>query len=479
MFKTLKLTTTTLILIFSTSLFSQNFPTESWSRSSFPELSGWDTDRLHQIREYVIDSTATTGMLIIHDGEIIFEYGDIKENSYIASCRKSVLAMLYGKYVTDGTINLDTPLKKIQIPETELLRESEKEATIKDIISSRSGIFLPAANGGDMQHLAPKRGSVKPGEFWLYNNWDFNMAGYIFEQKTNRNIYDELESQFAIPLQMQDWDRSIQEKDKNPVLTDINAYHMWFSARDMARLGLLMLNNGQWNGTQIIDKNWVQEMTTPKSTFEEIDRIAPFFKENGSWLSYGYMWWLWEKPDNKMLKGAYSAQGAWGQNITVFPEMNTVLVIKTNNIHERQYGSHNYIIDEITKSYNPEDKKLFLEISKHIKQNNISALIKTIEESNQDHFSIDFQNIINQLGYKYLNVKDYNNAIQLFKFNIKQYPEAWNLYDSLGEGYFMSGNYKKALEFYKKALALNVNNQYNFNDRIRHIIKRLELKIKH
>ena len=466
-----------LLLLFTISSFSQNFPGQKWERDQYPELSGWNTNKLEQLRAYTVDSTSTTGMLIIQNGKIIFEYGNITENSYIASCRKSLMAMLYGKYVKNGTIDLDKRLKNIPFPDSELLLDKEKEASVKDIISSRSGIFLPAANGGDLQHLAPERGSVKPGEFWLYNNWDFNMAGYIFERETASNIYDNIQSQFAIPLQMQDWDRRIQEKDKNPIVTDINAYHMWFSARDMARLGLLMLNNGKWKDKQIIDKNWVHEMTTPKSTFKEVDSIAPFFKNDGGWFSYGYMWWLWEKPNNPMLKGAYTASGAWGQNITVFPEMNTVLVIKTNNVYERQSGDHFYIIDEITKSYNPEIDKRLHKISSSLKLNTISAFIENIKVLNKENLNIDFQNLINRLGYQYLNQKEYNKAVQLFKFNISQYPKAWDLYDSLGEGYFLSGDYKNALENYKKALELNINNQYNFNERIAYIIKRIELKI--
>ncbi|MDY8135092.1 serine hydrolase [Aquimarina sp. 2201CG5-10] len=457
--------------------FSQTFPGKNWERNEYSIFSGWDQNKLEAIREYVVDSTATTGMLIIHDGEIIFEYGNINENSYIASCRKSVMAMLYGKYVKDGTIDLDKSLKNIQIPKTELLLNSEKEATVRDIISSRSGVFLPAANGGDLQHLAPKRGSVKPGEFWLYNNWDFNIAGYIFEKETKNNIYDDLESQFAIPLQMQDWDRSLQEKDENPLITDISAYHMWFSARDMARLGLLMLNNGTWNNTQIINKDWVHEMTTPKSTFEEVDKIAPFFKENGGWYSYGYMWWLWEKPSNKILKGAYTASGAWGQNITMFPEINTVLVIKTNDIYERQKGDHYYIIDEVSKSYNLEAAQLFKKALVSLKGNNISEFIKDLKAIKKSNPNIDFQDVINKIGYGYLSSKDYDKAIQLFMFNIEQHPKMWNLYDSLGEAYFFSGDYKKSLINYKKALELNTQNQYNFNDRIKHVIKKIELKI--
>ncbi len=457
---------------------AQNFPDKEWKHNAQPVFSGWDQSRLDLLKNYVIDSTSTTGMMIIHDGEVIFEYGNVIENSYIASCRKSILAMLYGKHVVNGTIDLTMTLADIKIDENKLLLEQEKRATIKDIISSRSGIFLPAANGGDMQHLAPERGSVKPGELWVYNNWDFNMAGHIFEKITNRNIYDEIETQFAIPLKMQDWDRSLQQKDGNHTLTDILAYHMWFSTRDMARLGLLMLNKGKWENKQIIDEKWINEMVTPKSTFDELDKIAPFLKKSGRTDSYGYMWWLLEDTNNRQLKGAYSAQGAYGQNITVLPEMNTVLVIKTNNLYERQNGNHNYIINEITKSFDSGLSNTYKVLKNSVQENDMTQFIKEFKKIKKQNIKFDIQDVLNKIGYHYLTTKDYNSSIQIFKFNIEKYPNSWNVYDSLGEAYFLSGNLESALMNYKKALALNVENQYNHNTKIKHIINRLKLKLK-
>ena len=56
-------------------------------------------------------------MMIIKDGKILYEYGDIDEVSYIASCRKSVLSMLYGKYVENGTIDLNQTIGDMGIDE--------------------------------------------------------------------------------------------------------------------------------------------------------------------------------------------------------------------------------------------------------------------------------------------------------------------------------------------------------------------------
>ncbi len=454
----------------------QNFPTETWEKIEHPTLYGWDANKLGALEEYVIDSTSTTGMMIIQNGKVVFEYGNVSENSYIASCRKSILAMLYGKYVADGTIQLDKTLEDLGISVDGLLLEKEKKATIKDIISSRSGIYLPAANPGDMINLAPERGSVNPGEYWVYNNWDFNMAGYIFEQETKKNIYDEIESQFAIPLQMEDWDRSLQEKDGDDLVTDIMAYHIYFSTRDMARIGLLMLNKGKWNNEQIIPEYWVEEMVKPWSSFENLDQLNPNIKNELTHYSYGYMWWLWDNPKHDVLKGAYTAQGAWGQNITVIPKINAVIVIKTNDLYSRQSGNHNYMIDEIARIYNPQLKESLEYLTKSIIANDVAQFVKDYRKSPPNASQADFQGVLNRLGYQYLGLKEFEKALAIFKLNTEQHPTSWLVFDSLAEGYFRSGNYNDALKYYEKALALNPNNEWNNNARVTFIIERIKQK---
>ncbi|MDO6749762.1 hypothetical protein, partial [Gilvimarinus sp. 1_MG-2023] len=73
--------------------------------------------KLDSLTNYIKNNLETTGMLILKDGKKLYEYGDIKEVSYIASCRKSVLSILYGKYVKNGTINLNQTIGKIGIDE--------------------------------------------------------------------------------------------------------------------------------------------------------------------------------------------------------------------------------------------------------------------------------------------------------------------------------------------------------------------------
>jgi CubicO group peptidase (beta-lactamase class C family) len=343
-----------LLILSVVTIRAQEFPKDDWTFNKHPEQNGWNIKKLKEYRKYIIDSTKITGLVIVQNGQIIFNYGDIKENSYIASCRKSVLSMLYGKYVLNGEIDLNKTVANLGLDDVGGLLPIEKKATIKDIISARSGVYHKEGYPGGMQEYAPKRGSVKPGSYWLYSNWDFNVAGYIFEQETGKNIYDEVQNQLAIPLQMQDWDRSLQHKDGNLAISKYLAYPMWFSTRDMARLGLLMLYKGKWGNKQIIAPQWVEEMLKQRTTPKELNKNVPVFHDSGANYGYGYMWWLWKNNKEPKLKGAYSAKGAMGQNITVFPAMNTVLAFKTKSDYRRRNDSQVRInlVKKITELYN-------------------------------------------------------------------------------------------------------------------------------
>ncbi len=350
-----------IILLITTLLLScsgdaQIYPDKNWTTHRNPSIACWgETERMNFTR-HIIDSTNITGLVIVHKGKIVLEYGDIEENSYIASCRKSVLAMLFGNYIENSTLDLNKTLEDLNIEDVSKLFPIEKKATLKNLISARSGVYLNGSNGGDFRRYAPERGSVEPGTHWLYSNWDFNVAGHIFEQETNSNIYDEIESQLAIPLQMEDWDKSLQAKNGNHEVSKFPVYHMWFSTRDMARIGLLMLRKGKWNDKQVIPEKRVVEIIKQRTSYVEAQKSVPLLKEDDMDLGYGYMWWLIENTDDYRLKNAYSAQGALGQNITVYPEIDVVLAFKTKSNYRRRNSipTQMNVIRKAVEIYSPQ-----------------------------------------------------------------------------------------------------------------------------
>jgi len=221
------------------------FPQNNWE---YQESDPMQFSIFNRTLPFVINKMNTTGLMVIRHGKVLFEFGDIEELSYIASCRKSVLAMLYGKYVENGKINLNRTLEEIGIDDIGGLQSIEKKATIRDLITARSGIYHPAANDGDNLAYAPARGSQQPGTYFLYNNWDFNAAGAAFEKLTGKTIFDALEEDLAIPIGMQDFKKDRQKMLGYSTKSNHLGYHMSFLTSDMARLGYLMLREGDWNG---------------------------------------------------------------------------------------------------------------------------------------------------------------------------------------------------------------------------------------
>jgi CubicO group peptidase (beta-lactamase class C family) len=302
------------------------FPGERWERVASAESVGFSTPKLAAATAHA-RQLATTSFVAVVNGRVLLDYGDVAHLSYIASVRKSVLAMLYGNYVASGKIKLDKTLKDLGITDVGGLSDQERSATVSDLLGARSGVYHPASYAGDDLASAPPRGSQQHGTYYLYSNWDFNVAGTIFEKETGRDIYDALESDLARPLGMQDFDRALQKKEGDATKSIHQAYPMWFSTRDMARIGHLMLHEGNWAGKQLVPREWARRIVKVNTPVAEMN--PPHYRSEG--LGYGYLWWVFDGPQARgPYEGAYTGVGAGGQFITVLPKLDLVVAHKTD-----------------------------------------------------------------------------------------------------------------------------------------------------
>jgi CubicO group peptidase (beta-lactamase class C family) len=297
-----------------------------------PESLGYSSARLAALRAWVATDETSSMMVLVH-GHLLFSYGDVAHSSHVYSVRKSILAMLYGNYVANGTIDLSKTIKQLGITDKQPLLPIEETATLRQLIASRSGVYHPSGSFGQADYM-PKRGSHPPGTYYVYNNWDFNAAGVAFEKLTGHSIYQALQTDLANPIGMQDYRDSEQKKEFMPE-SSLGEYAMSLSTRDMARLGLLMLDKGRWDGKQLIPADWVKTITSTVTPYRD---IHPDFLHNDGdparW-GYGYLWWVWDDPApsndgddnyNGIFQGAYSAMGTGGNFITVLPAGSIVVV---------------------------------------------------------------------------------------------------------------------------------------------------------
>ncbi len=301
------------------------YPGADWERVADPVAAGWNRAWLDSVQA-TITKMNSTAMVVTEHGRVVYSYGDLTTQGYLASVRKSVLSMLYGIEIARGHVDTSKTLAQLGIDDIGGLSDGEKEATVQDLLSAKSGVYHPASNAGDNLADAPPRGSQQHGTYQLYSNWDFNAVGAIFEQQTGRNIYDAVEADIARPIGMQDFRRDLQQKSGDTTASKYKAYHMYFSTRDMARIGYLMLRGGAWNGTQIVPADWVRKST---SAITPVGQMHPASTRRGR-FGYGYLWWPVDGAWNTgAYEGAYSGIGAVGQYITVIPKLDLVIAHKT------------------------------------------------------------------------------------------------------------------------------------------------------
>ena len=312
------------------------YPGESWEVAESAEALGYSVNHLSDARAYT-DTINTAAVMVIVDGMVLDQWGKIDREFNVHSIRKSFLSALYGIHVAEGAIDLSATMEDLGIDDNEpSLTETERRATVHDLIKARSGVYHPALyETAGMAARRPQRHSHEPGTFWYYNNWDFNTLGMIFRNQTKTDIHREFKQAIADPIGMQDYEPSdgayVTGRDSvHP------AYPFRMTARDMARFGLLFLREGEWAGEQIVPRDWVR------------DSVASYSDAGGSG-GYGYMWWVADNgthlPDVTLDDGSYSARGAGGHYILIIPSRDMVIVhhvntdVRGNRVASEEFGT--------------------------------------------------------------------------------------------------------------------------------------------
>ncbi len=294
-------------------------PETTWEEHETPEDAGWSSQKLSEAETYFNSLNSTAG-IAIYNGKVLFSWGDVASNTSIHSVRKSLLSGMYGPFIENGTIDLDKTLEDLSIVDFPPLTDVEKQATVNHLFTSRSGVYLRAGEESwNMRRQRPDRGTHPAGSFFYYNNWDFNVLGTIFNNETEVDLFENFEKTMAKPLEMEDFSLDYTGYREETSRSIHPSYLFRMSARDLARFGQLYLQEGKWEGDQLIPKDWIKESTTVKAPVSS----NPIY-------DYGYMWWVaTEGPLSEL--GLYSAVGRYGQSIDIIPEMNLVFVHRVDS----------------------------------------------------------------------------------------------------------------------------------------------------
>jgi Beta-lactamase len=307
-------TATFIIIVIALFLVYSYIPRVFHHKASFgtelPKSTVLSDKAENEIRTFIRDTASRMQIVMaIQNGNVIFEEGNTEKLINCHSARKSIMSLLYGIAQDKGYLNLDETLGKLGIDESRTpLTEQEKTATIRDLLMARSGVYLQAEAEVDFaKSNRPKREQYQPGDFFFYNNFDFNVLGSILERKTEMSIGKFMEEHLAKPLEMQDFSSSNVVYDSpwpipNKSNSDYPVYWIFMSARDFAKIGILIAQEGMWKNKQVVSKNWINKSLDDLTEFSNELR-----KLNYPYDAFAYSWWI-EKENNTVWADGYGGQ---------------------------------------------------------------------------------------------------------------------------------------------------------------------------
>ena len=277
----------------------------------------------------------TLSLLIVHKGKIIHERytpgvnKDTKTRTW--STAKSIAVTLMGILSDQDKLHLDKPLDfewlpKISAPATD---DPRNTITLRHVLNMSSGLYnvdshvrgAEYATGSGLAYWAGasivkgalNRGLIrKPGTYWDYENYDTILGVLAMKKAVGGDAKTWIEFPRKTLLDKIGMRNTFLSTDRfgDFVLSS----QVYTNARDLARFGLLYLQNGTWDGERILSEDWIKFVRTP----------APSTAERGN--MYGGQWWLVPDNRNDVPKDAYSTAGNRGQYVIVVPSHDLVIV---------------------------------------------------------------------------------------------------------------------------------------------------------
>ncbi len=325
------------------------YPTNEWQTST-PEAQGMHSKQILEMMTAIKNKGYTIqNISIVRNGYLvldayIYPFKDSQKHETY-SVTKSVTAALIGIAIDKGYIK-DVNQKITEIfPKKKIanLDERKRSLRLKDLLMMASGLDCNDASANRWAGtIAMKKSSdwtqytldlpmaQTPGEYFHYCNGVSHLLSAIIQESSGMKTVEFAKMYLFDPLGIDDFDWA-----ESPEGTSNGFSGLRLKPKDMAKIGLLYLNQGRWENKQIISAEWIRASTRPY-----IDG-----KWNGE--DYGYQWWI--NP-----AGYYSAVGMYGQAIYVIPDKNLIAVFTSHITGNNMYISgtllNEYIIPAIASS---------------------------------------------------------------------------------------------------------------------------------
>ena len=339
-----------------------------WTEIASPEEQGLDSSKISDMFEYIEDNSIDIhSIIIVRNGYLLtYEYlsnyqiyryidnsktyfaGETLQNQY--STTKSVISILIGIALQEGFLdNINQTLYEFfsDIWEPSFTNSTlKKNITIEQLLTMTSGFGAFDITDGDLKIAADCITFIldevplaaTPGEEWQYSNEGVDLLSGIIANATGKSTVEFAKEYLFTPLGISENEYNWLNDSKN---FNYGGSGLECTPKVQAKLGILSLNNGTWEGAQIVGKDYMIDATK--------NQIGMMGGEG----SYGYLWWI---MDGSLI--GYSAQGAAGQCIYVLPEYNIVVGFTATLLSEEEDVYATFLLNYILQFAEPEGNQI-------------------------------------------------------------------------------------------------------------------------
>ncbi|MGA9291696.1 MAG: serine hydrolase [Ignavibacteriaceae bacterium] len=424
-------------------------------------------------------------VLVAEDGKVIYKNGFGMANMEwniqntpdtkfrLGSLTKQFTSMLIMQLVEDGKLKLDVPITTY-IPDYP--KDKGEKITIHNLLTHTSGIpnYTDQASFREiMRDPVTPIDLIKtfwdlpldfePGSKFKYSNSGYIVLGYIIEKVTGKTYEEILKEKIFEPLGMKN---SGYDHSSDIIFKRASGYNKsgtdFFNAAyiDMS----VPFSAGSIYSTVEDLYLWDQALYTSKLLSEKyMKEIFTSYIKPGFADGYGYGWELSKKHFDNIkdsLNIVYHGGAINGFNSIIERITNDKdLIVLLNNTGGTKLNEMSDKIVDILydQKYEMPEKPVLLSFAEILKEKGIEKASDFYYKSMHENKKIP-EGEMNRFGYGYLNKKEYEKAIGIFKLNVRAYPESFNVYDSYGEALMAAGNKEGAIKNYKKSLELNPHN---------------------
>jgi CubicO group peptidase (beta-lactamase class C family) len=285
--------------------FSPKDISDGWTISN-PTDENIDASRLAGIYAdlHENDIWQIKSLLVFRNGKLAAESymkdtNEIVDKTAVWSCTKQFTALLTGIAVEKGLFSVDDPIAN-HLPRA--VSYGKGHITIKDLLTMKSGIDFnnDGFNGETSKLLREEPGNSlnfildlgmrsAPGSSFNYNDGDPQIISAIIQERTGKTMKLWAEEVLfdKIGITNLEW---LSYKDG----ITMGAFGILTTPREMAKIGQLVMNNGQWNGEQIVSSAWIHEMTREK---------VPSGETKETNITFGYYWWRDSNRNIEFMRG--------------------------------------------------------------------------------------------------------------------------------------------------------------------------------